>query len=169
MYIRIKYADNQSLIVNPMCSVINLLTAIKNMTGHAADKDMLIDLSDETGLIQDLEVHGREYATKFLSSHGTYILMEKQLLLEGEKPTPTTIQQALHSYNYVPLLEHCAQLYPNFKIHLSEAQKKKLKPLRNVDKNPSPAGRMPTTRNTAGSRSTAGRPPRSNSRGKSRH
>lgn len=120
-----------------------------------------------TGLIQDLEVHGREYATKFLSSHGTYILMEKKLLLEGKPATPSNISHALHSYNYVPLLERCAELYPNFKIHLSEAQKKKLKPLKNVAKNPSPAGKMPTTKNPQNaSRSLAGRPPRSGSRGR---
>lgn len=49
MFIIIKYADNQSLVVNPMCSVVNLLSLIKNRTGHAQNKDMIIDLSDETG------------------------------------------------------------------------------------------------------------------------
>lgn len=49
MYIVIKYANNQSLVVNPMCSVVNLLSSIKSKTGHAEDKDMLLDLSDETG------------------------------------------------------------------------------------------------------------------------
>ena len=51
MFIIVKYADNQSLLVNPMCSVVNLLSSIKNRTGHAQNKDMLIDLSDETGEI----------------------------------------------------------------------------------------------------------------------
>ena len=49
MFIVVKYADNQSLIVNPMCSVVNLLSSIKSRTGHDLDKDMVIDLSDETG------------------------------------------------------------------------------------------------------------------------
>lgn len=48
MFIIVKYADNQSLVCNPMCSVVNLLSSIKSRTGHG-DKDMLIDLSDETG------------------------------------------------------------------------------------------------------------------------
>lgn len=49
MFIIVKYADNQSLLVNPMCSVVNLLSSIKSRTGHAENKDMLLDLSDETG------------------------------------------------------------------------------------------------------------------------
>lgn len=51
MYIVVKYADNQSLVVNPMCSVVNLLSSIKSRTGHGKDKDMLLDLSDETGTL----------------------------------------------------------------------------------------------------------------------
>jgi len=49
MYIIVKYANNRSLIVNPMCSVVNLLSSIKSRTGHEDNKEMLIDLSDETG------------------------------------------------------------------------------------------------------------------------
>ena len=86
--------------------------------------------------------------------------MKKEL--DGEP----TLSQALQSYNYVPLLERCAELYPNFKIHLSEAQKKKLKPLKNVTKSPSPAGKMGTTK--AGQRN-AQKPPRSSSRGRPKH
>jgi len=116
------------------------------------------------GLIQDLEVHGREYATKFLSSPGTYILMKKEV--EGGPETALTIQ----SYNYIPLLDSCTDLYPNFKVHLSEAQKKKLKPPGKVSKHPSPAGKMPTTKGGSvgqSSRSLGGRAPRSGSRGRS--
>ena len=124
-----------------------------------------------TGLIQDLEVHGREYATKYLSSQGTYILMKKQLLLEGQPATAATISHALQSYNYVPLLDKCAELYPNFKIHLSEAQTKKLKPLKHQTKSPSPAGKMGTTKNNTlhANRALAGRPPRSSSRQRTKH
>lgn len=122
-----------------------------------------------TGLIQDLEVHGRDYATKHLSSHATYILMQKNLLENGVTGANLSAQLALQqTYDYRPLLERCAELYPNFKIHLSEAQKKKLKPTKHVDKRPSPAGRMGTMGNSSSThRSSAqGRPPRSGSRGR---
>ena len=120
------------------------------------------------GLIQDLEVHGRDYATKHLSSHTTYILMQKQLLDENDE---ANISQALQQYNYIPLLERISEQYPNFKVHLSESQKKKLKPLKNIQKSPSPAGKMGTTKNSSslappGGKNFSGRPPRSSSRGK---
>ena len=120
------------------------------------------------GLIQDLEVHGRDYATKHLSSHTTYILMQKQLLDENDE---ANISQALQQYNYIPLLERISEQSPNFKVHLSESQKKKLKPLKNIQKSPSPAGKMGTTKNSSslappGGKNFSGRPPRSSSRGK---
>lgn len=124
-------------------------------------------------MIQDLEVHGRDYATKHLSAK-TYILMEKQQLDEHDE-TATQLSQALQQYNYIPLLERYAELYPNFRVHLSESQKKKLKPLRSVAKSPSPAGKMGTTNNKTGAAAargntnTSGRPPRSSSRGKPKH
>lgn len=123
-----------------------------------------------SGLIQDLEVHGRDYATKHLCSHGTYILMQKQLLDENED---AHISQALQQYNYIPLLERISEQYPNFKVHLSESQKKKLKPLKNLQKSPSPAGKMGTSKTNSslapsGGKNFSGRPPRSSSRGKPR-
>lgn len=122
------------------------------------------------GLILDLEVHGRDYANKHLSSQNTYILMEKQLLEEADDES---LPPSITSYNYIPLLEKYNELYPNFRVHLSEQQKKKLKPLKNVMKSPSPAGKMGTkssqshSATSAGGKTVAGRPPRSSSRQKS--
>jgi len=117
------------------------------------------------GLVQDLEVHGRDYANKHLSSHSTYILMEKKP--EDDSDDAASISAAMQ-FNYIPLLEKYAELYPNFRVHLSETQKKKLKPLRNVAKSPSPAGKMGTKSHlTASKAPAAGKPPRSSSRQRS--
>ena len=48
MYIIVKYGDNESLVCNPSCAVVNLLNSIKRRTG-LANTPVLLDLSDETG------------------------------------------------------------------------------------------------------------------------
>jgi len=47
MFIRVKYGDNETLLCNPSCTVINLLTNIK--TRSKQDKQTIVDLTDETG------------------------------------------------------------------------------------------------------------------------
>ena len=48
MFITIYYGDQKSLLVNPSCSVINLLNSIKERCGYG-DTDRVLDLTDETG------------------------------------------------------------------------------------------------------------------------
>ena len=48
MYITVKFGNNESILCNPSCAVVNLLSSIKRRTGfkHA---NILLDLSDENG------------------------------------------------------------------------------------------------------------------------
>ena len=48
MFVTIYYGDQKSLLVNPSCSVVNLLNSIKERCGYG-DSDRVLDLSDETG------------------------------------------------------------------------------------------------------------------------
>jgi len=48
MFIVVKYGSNETLICNPSCAVINLLTSIKRRAGYG-NSDVTVDLSDETG------------------------------------------------------------------------------------------------------------------------
>ena len=48
MFIRVKYGDDETLLCNPSCSIINLLSSIRTRSGHT-DDEVVIDLTDETG------------------------------------------------------------------------------------------------------------------------
>ena len=81
-----------------------------------------------SGLVKDLDVHRYDYATKFLSSHGTYILVEKQLVQQedsGNTETDSTSTPIPPQYNYIPLLEKYDELFPNYKLHVSQVERKK--------------------------------------------
>jgi len=48
MFIRVKYGDDETLLCNANCVVVNLLSSIKCRSEHA-DQDIAVDLTDETG------------------------------------------------------------------------------------------------------------------------
>ena len=50
MFITVKFGNNESLLCNPSCAVVNLLSSIKRRAGYA-NSNVLVDLSDETGEI----------------------------------------------------------------------------------------------------------------------
>ena len=111
------------------------------------------------GLVKELDIHKYEYATKFLTTHTTYILVEKQSLAPEEQeagtdsssnpstPTPPQVQ-------YIPLLDDdtCRDQFPNFKLHVRHVEKKRK--TRTMSKSPSPAGRK-VKKSTAHARSSS--------------
>lgn len=48
MFIIVKYGNNESLLCNPSCAVVNLLNSIKKRAGYG-NTGLILDLSDETG------------------------------------------------------------------------------------------------------------------------
>lgn len=50
MFILVKYGNNETLLCNPSCAVINLLTNIKRRAGYG-NSNLTVDLSDETGIV----------------------------------------------------------------------------------------------------------------------
>lgn len=48
MFILVKYGNNETLLCNPSCAVVNLLTNIKRRAGYG-NSNVTVDLSDETG------------------------------------------------------------------------------------------------------------------------
>ncbi|KAI8744662.1 hypothetical protein BgiBS90_033999 [Biomphalaria glabrata] len=88
------------------------------------------------GLVKDLDVHKFESATKYLTSHETYILVQKELLTaDGEFNS--------NQYTYVPLLERYSELFPNYKIHVQEVEGlRKKSRVKTGTKSPSPAGKL---------------------------
>ena len=48
MYIVVKYGHNETLVVNPSCAVVNLLTSIKRRAGYAGT-NLVLDLAEDTG------------------------------------------------------------------------------------------------------------------------
>ncbi|XP_064601585.1 uncharacterized protein CXorf65-like [Liolophura sinensis] len=138
MFIVVKYGNNESLLCNPTCAVVNLLKSIKRRAGYA-NSNILLDLSDETGLVKELDTHKFDYATKHLVSHGTYILVMKEPVAvdstDARAPSPPE-----QRFTYTPLLEKFAELFPQYTVHVQEVDKKKTR--KSANKSPSPAGRM---------------------------
>lgn len=48
MFILVKYGANETLLCNPSCTIINLLTSIKRRSG-LGNTDLVVDVADETG------------------------------------------------------------------------------------------------------------------------
>jgi len=112
MFIRVKYGDDETILCNPSCAVINLLTSIKTRTGHA-QQSFTIDLTDVTGLVQELDAHRHDCASKFLSAPGTYILVKKQLATPPDEAAPLDDSS---QYEYVPLLNNWRELFPGYRL-----------------------------------------------------
>lgn len=112
MFIRVKYGDDETLLCNPNCVVVNLLSSIKTRSGHA-DTETVLDLTDETGHVQLLDSHLYDCAAKFLSVPGTYVLVKKQATSSG---LDNDVEAAENAYEYVPLLNNCHQLLPGYRI-----------------------------------------------------
>ncbi|XP_025103693.1 uncharacterized protein CXorf65-like [Pomacea canaliculata] len=139
MFIIVKYGQNETLLCNPSCAVINLLTSIKRRTGFG-NTNLILDLSDETGLIKELDIHKTEYATNYLASHATYILVQKDVTPEVDSSDSRSTTPTVQQYTYKPLLERSTDLFPNFRLHVAEVEK--IRPKRTGSKSPSPAGRL---------------------------
>ena len=90
-----------------------------------------------TGLVKELDVHLHDYATKHLVSHKTYVLIEKQVLAIDDDPTQDGGSPPPPNITYVPLLDNYAEVFPDFRLHVKNVEKKKR---RTVSKSPSPAG-----------------------------
>ena len=56
MFITVKFGQNESLLCNPSCAVINLLSSIKRRAGFA-HTNVTLDLSDETGNVLSYKIH----------------------------------------------------------------------------------------------------------------
>lgn len=140
MFILVKYGNNETLLCNPSCAVINLLTSIKRRAGYG-NTDVVVDIADETGLVKELDTHKQDHANKHLTSHATYVLVQKEELRdESLDPRGTPLPP---QYTYIPLLENYDDLFPNFIIRSAEVQKP-LKSKSRIGKSPSPAGRYST-------------------------
>lgn len=48
MFITVKFGENETLLCNPSCAVINLLNSIRRRAGYG-NTNVCLDLSDETG------------------------------------------------------------------------------------------------------------------------
>lgn len=151
MFILVKYGNNETLLCNPSCAVINLLTSIKRRAGYG-NTDVIVDIADETGLVKELDAHKSDHANKHLTSHATYVLVQKEELRDEHLDPRTTPLPP--QYHYIPLLEKYDDLFPNFSIRSAELQKP-LKSKSRTGKSPSPAGRYSAKQ--GGKKATAGR------------
>lgn len=93
-----------------------------------------------SGLIKELDIHKTEYATNYLASHATYILVQKDVTPEVDSSDSRSTTPTVQQYTYKPLLERSTDLFPNFRLHVAEVEK--IRPKRTGSKSPSPAGRL---------------------------
>ena len=90
------------------------------------------------GLVKELDVHHHDYATKYLNSHATYVLVEKQIVTPMGEDEADSASPSPPEYNYIPLLDNYMEVFPNYRLHVTTIEKKKK--ARNSSKSPSPAG-----------------------------
>lgn len=95
------------------------------------------------GLIQELEAHKYDSASNYLASHRTYILVQKQAL----SPLPEDVEAGggqdgkAVQYEYIPLLNNCLELFPDYKLQVQPNDLYPKKPRRPIrGKATSPAG-----------------------------
>lgn len=154
MFILVKYGANETLLCNPSCHVVNLLTSIKRRAGYG-NSNLVVDIADETGLVKELDTHKQDHANKHLASHGTYVLVSKEILRDHSHLDLNASSASLTpQYQYIPLLEKYEEIFPNFNIRSEEAQKA-AKTRARGGKSPSPAGRYSTK--TSGKKTPSGR------------
>lgn len=94
-----------------------------------------------SGLVKELDLHKYDNANKYLNSHETYILVQKELLQDNlsiDSGSPVDSK----NYQYTPLLEQYENLFPNFKVHVDHISTPKIK--RRGAKSPSPGGKFGT-------------------------
>jgi hypothetical protein len=106
-----------------------------------------------SGLVKELDLHKYDNANKYLNSHETYILVQKEMLqdnLSVDSGSPIDSK----SFQYTPLLEQYENLFPNFKLHVDHIETPKVK--KRGGKSPSPAGRF-TSKTKKGTESTTSR------------
>ena len=83
-------------------------------------------------------MHRYDYASQHLTSHATYILVQKELRGDGGASPDVT---------YLPLLDNATDSFPNFQLHVHTVDKKKSR--RTKSQSPSPAGVKGKSRSTA--------------------
>jgi hypothetical protein len=162
MFIRVKYGDDETLLCNPTCAIINLLKSIKSRTGHA-QQPITIDLTDETGLVQELDKHRQDYASEYLAAPGTYVLVKKQ---RTDAAADGTFSGGCGNdnscddhagYEYIPLLNNWQELLPGYRLHLQRisptdgvtpttSEDARRRQRKDRTKSDSPAGMKPTGR-----------------------
>lgn len=86
-------------------------------------------------MVKDLDTHKADSAAKHLSTHATYILVEKQIVQSAEDEPDG--DSPITSIQYIPLLENYSEHFPEYRLHFKQIEKKKK---RNQSKSPSPAG-----------------------------
>ena len=87
--------------------------------------------------MKELDSHRQDYATKHLNSHATYILVEKQIVPSGDDVTDSS-SPSPPQYTYTPLLDNYMEIFPNYRPHVTQVERKKK--AKHVGKSPSPAG-----------------------------
>ncbi|XP_078671874.1 uncharacterized protein LOC144911617 [Branchiostoma floridae x Branchiostoma belcheri] len=153
MYVEVKYGSNECILVNTNCVVINLLGSIKQRCG-LPDPDLLLDLTDETGLIKELDIHPRENAGKFLAPKTTYVLVRKVLVSHGSSDEEASNKSSSNKtspaqnkeYRYEPLLDNRKELYPSYRPHFAKEEIQQGGRTRRGGDRPGSGGRTTRTR-----------------------
>ena len=89
--------------------------------------------------MKELDAHKHDYATKYLASHGTYILVKKLAAVAACVADEMETDRGQHQTTYEPLLTNYSEYFPNYRVHVHTVEKR-LKARSQHIKSPSPAG-----------------------------
>ncbi|EDO46849.1 predicted protein [Nematostella vectensis] len=115
MFITVLYGDEESLLFNPSCTVVNLLDNIRERCGFS-DSGNILDLTDQTGLVLELTDHQSDNASKYLTQKAEYILVEKRVQQTSTSEPNSSPSQDI---TYVPLLNKLDK-FPNYQMRVAQ-------------------------------------------------
>ncbi|EDO43935.1 predicted protein [Nematostella vectensis] len=89
MFITVKYGEAEEALFNPNCRILHLLDDIKRRC--KCTEEVLVDLSDVNGSVQNLADNQSCNATDFLKGRETFILVRVEKIEGVERPIYTPL------------------------------------------------------------------------------
>ncbi|XP_028401459.1 uncharacterized protein CXorf65 homolog [Dendronephthya gigantea] len=107
MFVTVKYGDGEVLVCNPACKTDVLLDDIRKRCSY--EKEVMVDLSDESGNLKYLRGHPESYATEFLKDRESLVLIkvDKNPVDDATTYTPLLEDVFIVTSSFIERLTRC--------------------------------------------------------------
>lgn len=121
--ITVMHGCSEMLVMNANCVALHLLQSLQEKLGLEQDRNLVLDLADEYGNIQQLHCNLMEYASKFLTSRARYVAVRKDgTSTEPQASKPDTAKQEKSDHKFLPLLNDYENVLPEYQLDPSNPQ-----------------------------------------------